>query len=110
VDLQQQYTPPTVTGISAPQTQYSYNLDKQLLQIRRPDGQTIEFVYDEVKGRLDRIDLPNEESINYTYFEDTGNLKTIIAPDGGILKLYLRWFARVIRNLGKWAYHWHPDT
>jgi YD repeat-containing protein len=85
VDLQQQYTPPTVTGISTPQTHYSYNLDKQLLQIRRPDGQAIEFVYDEVKGRLDRIDLPNEESINYTYFEDTGKLKTIIAPDGGIL-------------------------
>jgi RHS repeat-associated protein len=85
VDLQQQYTPPTVTGISAPQTHYSYNLDKQLLQIRRPDGQTIDLVYDEVKGRLDRIDLPNEESINYTYFEDTGKLKTVTASDGGTL-------------------------
>jgi RHS repeat-associated protein len=85
VDLQQQYTPPTVTGISAPQTHYAYNLDKQLLQIRRPDGHTIDLVYDEVKGRLDRIDLPNEESINYTYFENTGKLKTVTAPDGGTL-------------------------
>jgi len=83
--LQQQYTPSTVTGICTPQTQYSYNLNKQLRQIRRPDGHTIDLVYDEVKGRLDRIDLPNEESINYSYFEDTGKLKTVTAPDGSTL-------------------------
>jgi hypothetical protein len=55
VDLQQQYTPPAVTGVSQPQTQSKYNLDKQLIQIRRPDGQAIDFIYDAVKKRLTRI-------------------------------------------------------
>lgn len=72
VDLQQQYAPPAVTGISAPQTHYAYNLDKQLLQIQRPDGQAIDFVYDAVKKRLNRIEWPNNESISYTYDNSTG--------------------------------------
>jgi YD repeat-containing protein len=39
VDLQKQYMPPVLDGVSKTQTQYEYNLDKQLIQIRRPDGQ-----------------------------------------------------------------------
>jgi RHS repeat-associated protein len=85
VDLQQQYTPPTVTNISTPQTNYAYNLDKQLLQIQRPDGQGIDLVYDADKKRLNRIKLPNDESISYTYFDNTGQLETITAPNGNTL-------------------------
>ncbi|RKZ41342.1 MAG: RHS repeat protein, partial [Candidatus Parabeggiatoa sp. nov. 3] len=31
VDLQKQYTPPTLNSLEQPQTQYAYNLDKQLI-------------------------------------------------------------------------------
>jgi len=83
--LQQQYTPPTLTGISQSQTQYEYNLDKQLIQIRRPDGQTVDLVYDSVKKRLNRLQLPNFESIRYTYDDSTGQLLALTAPSGSTL-------------------------
>jgi len=85
VDLQQQYTPPALTGVSQPQTQYEYNLDKQLIQIRRPDGQVVDLVYDSVKKRLNRLQLPNFESIRYTYDDSTGQLVTLTAPNGSTL-------------------------
>jgi RHS repeat-associated protein len=85
VDLQQQYTPPTLTGVSQPQTQYEYNLDKQLIQIRRPDGQAVDLVYDSVKKHLNRLQLPNFESIRYTYDDSTGQLVTLTAPNGNTL-------------------------
>jgi YD repeat-containing protein len=85
VDLQQQYTPPAVTGVSQPQTQSKYNLDKQLIQIQRPDGQAVDLIYDSVKKRLNRINLPNFESIRYTYDDSTGQLVTLTAPNGSTL-------------------------
>jgi len=85
VDLQKQYTPPTLTGLEQPQTQYAYNLDKQLVKIRRPDGQVIDFVYDDEKGRLNGINLPGEQSVSYAYNDSTGQLKTVIAPEGSTL-------------------------
>jgi RHS repeat-associated protein len=84
-DLQQQYIPPLLNTVSEPQTQYAYNLDKQLIQIQRPDGQTIGFVYDAVKKRLNRIELPNNESISYIYDDSTGQLMTLTAPNGSTL-------------------------
>ncbi len=85
VDLQKQYTPPTLNSLEQPQTQYAYNLDKQLIKIQRPDGQVIDFVYDEEKKRLNRINLPGEQSISYAYNDNTGKLKTLTAPDGSTL-------------------------
>ena len=85
VDLQKQYTPPTLTGLEQPQTQYAYNLDKQLVKIQRPDGQVIDFVYDVQKKRLNSINLPGEQSVSYAYDDSTGKLKTLTAPDGSTL-------------------------
>ncbi len=85
VDLQKQYTPPILNDVPQPQTQYEYNLDKQLIQIRRPDGQVIDLIYDSVKKRLNRMDLPNDKSLNYAYNALTGKLEMITAPDGSIL-------------------------
>jgi YD repeat-containing protein len=85
VDLQKQYTPPILNDVPQPQTQYEYNLDKQLIQIRRPDGQVIDLVYDSVKKRLNRMDLPNDKLLNYAYNDSTGKLKTLTAPDGSTL-------------------------
>ena len=56
VDLEEQCTPPTVTGVPQPQTQYAYNLDKQLTTITRPDGQLVEVGYD-TAGRTSGITI-----------------------------------------------------
>jgi len=85
VDLEKQYTPPKLTGLEQPQTQYAYNLDKQLVKIQRPDGQVIDFVYDDEKERLNGINLPGEQSVSYAYDDSTGKLKTVTAPDGSTL-------------------------
>jgi YD repeat-containing protein len=71
MDLQSQYTPPALADVSEPQTEYEYNLDKQLIGITRPDGRVVTFDYDAEKGRLNAITLPNRQ-LNYHYDADTG--------------------------------------
>ena len=82
VDLEAQYTPPDV-GAGANVTTYSYNLDKQLMTITRPDGQIVSFAYD-TGGRLSTTTIPRG-TVSYAYDPVTGNLSTITAPDGGTL-------------------------
>ncbi|MCL6614542.1 MAG: hypothetical protein K6U03_08020, partial [Firmicutes bacterium] len=45
VDLEETYNPPPVVGGGTNQTRYDYNLNRQVIQITRPDGQTIGFAY-----------------------------------------------------------------
>ena len=77
-DLETYYNPPDI-GIGTVNTQYAYNLDKQLTLITRPDGQTISFNYDN-GGRLSTITVPTG-NITYTYNSTTGNTGTITSPD-----------------------------
>ncbi len=80
MDLEQQYTPPDV-GAGTNATVFTYNLDKQLTRIARPDGQTADFAYDNA-GRLAGIAIPRG-LYTYGYDPGTGNLSSITAPDGG---------------------------
>ncbi len=57
VDLESQYMPPAI-GLPTTQTQYTYNLDKQLTRITRPDGQLVNFAYDS-GGRLTTLATPH---------------------------------------------------
>ena len=99
VDLGNEYTPPNVTPpLVEPRTFFSYNLDKQLTTITRPDDKIISMGYD-TGGRLSTVTLPDDppgtpQVYTYTYFPDAdpavfagneGNLQTITAPDGGTL-------------------------
>jgi YD repeat-containing protein len=52
VDLADVYTPPTVPGVTAPQTDFAYNLDRQLELVTRPDAAMLDPVYDPDSGRL----------------------------------------------------------
>lgn len=80
VDLGNGYTPPDVLpGVDA--TDYAYNLDKQLELVTRPDGQTIDFVYGQMTGKLDEIIVPNG-SYQFDYNATTGQLESLIAPGG----------------------------
>lgn len=98
VDLEAAYNPPLPQGEGGVwNTQYSYNLDKQLTQITRPDGNTIILDYD-TSGRLITITspdvIPAQAGIQLSYaYSTTGNLSKITAPsetlsftyDGGLL-------------------------
>ena len=62
VDLLEGYNPPDLASVPNDETQYDYNLDRQLELITRPDGQTIDYIYDETKGRLNAIELPGGQN------------------------------------------------
>lgn len=82
-DLEGQYTPPTVSGITTPQTVYDYNLDKELIRITRPDAQQINFNYNS-GAQLTSMVLPTG-SYSYTYLPTSGQLDTITSPDNIVL-------------------------
>ncbi len=83
VDLQSQYAPPSVSGGGTNQTLYTFNADRELTVITRPDGKTIQFNYDG-GGRVASQSIARG-STGYSYDVTTGNLTNITAPDGGIL-------------------------
>lgn len=66
------YSPPTLSGVTTVATSYTYNDDKQLTQIHRPDGQTINYTYDAITGRLNNLSTP-DRVINYSY--STSNIR-----------------------------------
>lgn len=90
-----------------PQTQYAYNLDKDLTTITRPDGQLINFAYD-TGGRLNKLTTPTGIT-TYAYAPTSGNLQTITAPGNvglsytydGALLLTETWSGSVIGTVGR---------
>jgi len=93
VDLESDYTPPDA-GFSPRNTQYAYNLDRQLTTVTRPDGQTIQLGYEPTGGRLSTLTLPGSQVTTYAYDATKGTLTGITAPgstlsytyDGSLLK------------------------
>jgi RHS repeat-associated protein len=82
VDLEEAYSPPDIAA-STHLTQYVYNLDRQLVQVARPDGTTIDLGYNNA-GRLSTITHAHGQ-LAFSYYPTAGNLATITAPDGGTL-------------------------
>lgn len=82
VDQETDYHPPALSGELA-STRYRYNLDKDLTEVIRPDGQTVNLVYT-AGGKLDSLDIARGQ-YRYSYHPDTGQLESIIAPDGSAL-------------------------
>src|SRR5437867_4873731 len=80
VDLESNYDPPNA-GFSPKNTQYSYNLDRQLTLVTRPDGQALSLGYD-TGGRLSTLTLPGNLVTNYAYGATTGTLSSITLPGG----------------------------
>lgn len=78
VNLLASYTPPNVPGTGA--TNYSYNLDRQITSIARPDGANINYSYDSA-GRIWSRATPTE-TINYNYDGSTGHLISEVIPGG----------------------------
>jgi len=70
LNLPTDYTPPTVLGTGS--TTYAYNLDRDLTTVTRPDGETINYGYDDA-ARLISVGTP-AATIGYTYDATTGNV------------------------------------
>lgn len=81
-ELEAGYSPPSVNGADTI-TAYTYNLDKQLTRIDRPDGAAVTMSYDS-GGRLSALDIPRG-TYGYGYHATTGQLQTLTAPNGDTL-------------------------
>lgn len=78
------YIPPAISGVET-STTYTYNLDKQLVNVLRPDGKTLNMTYG-AGGRLATVVIPRG-TYRYGYDPATGQLIQIEAPEGGLLDL-----------------------
>ncbi|MEW8657323.1 MAG: RHS repeat-associated core domain-containing protein [Candidatus Thiodiazotropha endolucinida] len=82
IDFEASYAPPDI-GVGTNITRYEYNLDKQLINVERPDGLTIPLDYD-TGGRINMVTLPRG-LLQYGYNAQTGQLDTITDHSGGTL-------------------------
>ena len=82
VDKETDSTPPSLSGVQTV-THYNYNLDKQLTEVLRPDGQSITFGYNG-GGKLATLTNPRGVYA-YDYDATTGKLSTVTTPDGSSL-------------------------
>lgn len=78
VNLPTTYTPPSVAGTGA--TTYTYNADRDVTKITRPDGSIISNKYDSA-GRLSSIILPSA-TLTFGYSTTTGNLSKAAVSGG----------------------------
>lgn len=80
VDLQQSYAPPAVAGDGTRSTSYTYNADRQLTQVARPDARVITPTWDSASGRLTQLSWSSgTESFAY---DAAGRLAALDAPGG----------------------------
>ena len=98
LDFEESYTAPD-TGTGVDTTDYTYDLDKKLTLITRPDAQTVSFNYDITSGRLDSITTPSGAT-GYAYDAVTGKLSTVTAPDGGTLSYTYDGFLALSESYG----------
>ncbi len=77
-DEQSSYDPPDV-GLANDITRFSYNLDRQLTRITRPDGDAVQLSYD-TGGRLGKVQSA-QYAISYDYDPATGTLQSIDAGE-----------------------------
>jgi RHS repeat-associated protein len=80
VDLETQYNPPNVAGVSPDETAISYNPDRQPVLRSRPDGRTIVPAYDNA-GRASSVAF-SRGSLGVTYAPTSGLPIALSAPGG----------------------------
>ncbi len=83
VDQDSLYTPPSPgSGLWA--TEYRYNADRQLTEVRRPDGVTVGLAYEATTGRASTMTF-DRGTLTYGYSPTTGQLTSLTAPGGASL-------------------------
>ena len=82
VNLLASYTPPSLSS-SSPATLYSYDVDRKLTTVTRPDGVTLTYGYDPTTGRRTSIAYP-QGTLSFAYDASTGNLQSTTSPSGEV--------------------------
>ena len=81
VDLESDYTPPTVDSSGTGHVSHAYNLDRQLTS-SAPDGLPAVIPnYEAVKGRLQSIAF-SAGTLTYVYNATTGQVSSVTSPGG----------------------------
>lgn len=86
-DLVSEYLPPDAAEADS-RTRYTYNRDRELTKITRPDGLAVEFNYSDGGtcncGKLSSIVQPRGRT-DFNYDSGTGHLTSVASPDGIVL-------------------------
>ena len=80
VDLERQHSAPPVFGGGTNQTITTYDADRALTALTRPDGDAVAFVYD-TAGRLTTTTV-SRGLLTDSYNATTGQVSSLSAPDG----------------------------
>ncbi len=83
-ELVSTYQPPNLIAGTNYNTTYSYNLDKKLTKISRPDGQTINLSYNATTGQLNTV-TGSFGTYTQTYGSDLNPLRTT-GPNGSYVE------------------------
>jgi RHS repeat-associated protein len=82
------YVPPDV-GAGTNSTVYTYDKDKALVAVARPDGLRVDINHDSAGRKSSLVVQPaNQTLASYAYDPATGKLTSINAPDGGLAYTY----------------------
>ena len=79
-DLLAKYSPPTAAGSGATSTAYSYDTDRMLSELLRPDQLKVSYARDNA-GRLSALTVATGV-VSYAYSDTTGQLATIRGTSG----------------------------
>lgn len=80
VDLNDMYTPPAVAGIADPATRYTYDADRHLTDVERPDGSQLRMRYSSSRGWLDSLTIARGRTA-LTHAGPAGQLSVAASPD-----------------------------
>lgn len=81
IDFPETYIPPNVVDVGNRTTDYLYSKDKELELETRPDGKTIDYVYNQITGQLNDIVFPRG-TISFGYKQESGQIERIDSPGG----------------------------
>ncbi|WII71411.1 RHS repeat-associated core domain-containing protein [Bdellovibrio sp. 22V] len=76
------YEPPVLSGVSLVNTTYTYNLDKQLTAIARPDGGFVNYNFNATTGVLENYETP--DGFYYQYLDTTVGLPSSVETPFGV--------------------------
>ncbi len=81
VNLTAGYSPPEVSA-GLRDTEYEYNKDRKLTKVSRPDGKSIDIVYDTF-GLVESVTIPGQE-MRFKFDAPTEQLRSIAGADGSL--------------------------
>ncbi len=95
MELMSSYQPPALTGVSVKDTTYTYNQDKQLTQITRPDTRTVKYIYETNTNRLAQVQVARGVD-EYIYRVGSDRIALIDSADG--IRSVYKYFGKSLKS------------